>query len=122
MAIDYYYHTKAVAKYIRMSPQKVRRVVDVVRGMDVNEALAHLAFMPQAAAHPVAKLIRSAAANAEENDGWSSDDLYVADIRADDGPRQKRFRFGARGRIKPVIKRSTHITVVLRDRQALEED
>ncbi len=114
-----YFEVRAVAKHIHMSPRKARRVVDVVRGMDVAEALDQLSFMPQAAAISVSKLIRSAAANAEENDGWSADELYVADIRADDGPRQKRYRFAARGRIKQILKRSTHITVVLREREAI---
>jgi len=111
-----YFETRAVAKHIHMSAQKVRRVIDVVRGMDVSQALAHLGFMPQAASVPVAKLIRSAASNAEENSGWSADDLYVAEIWADEGPTQKRYRFAARGRFKPILKRSSHITVVLRDR------
>ena len=114
-----YYEVRAVAKHIHMSPRKVRLVVDAIRGMEVSEALAQLSFMSQAAAHPVSKLIQSAAANAEENDGWPADDLYIADIRADDGPRQKRYRFAARGRIKQILKRSTHITVVLRDREAI---
>jgi len=98
MATEYYYETRAVVKHIHMSPQKVRLVVDTVRGMSVSESLAHLKFMPQAAALPVYKLIRSAAANAEENDGWASEDLYVAEIWADKGPTQKRYRFAARSR------------------------
>ena len=104
---------RAVSKYIRMSPRKVRLVVDLVRGMPALEALEVLALTPKAAARPVAKTIKSAIANAEENLGLAGEDLYVADIRADAGPTLKRGRFGARGRFKPILKRSTHITVVL---------
>lgn len=108
---------RAVARYIPMSPQKVRRVVNVVRGMSVSEALAHLGFMPQRAAKPVSKVIASAAANAEENLGWNREDLYVAMIKADEGPTRKWRRFGARGRFKPILRRTSHITVVLKERE-----
>ncbi len=107
---------RAVAKYIDLSAQKVRLVVDVVRGMRVNEALARLEFMPQRAAKPVRKVIASAAANAEENLGLSRDDLYVAAIMADEAPTRRWRRFGARGRFKPIERRNSHITVVLRER------
>ncbi|MCD6518657.1 MAG: 50S ribosomal protein L22 [Anaerolineae bacterium] len=107
---------RAVAKYIRMSPRKVRLVADLVRGMDVNEALTLLRFTPKAAAKVVAKAIASAAANAEENYGLSTDDLYIAKITVDEGPTLKRGRAGARGRFKPILKRSSHITVVLAER------
>ena len=107
---------RAVAKYIRMSPRKVRLVADLVRGMDVNEALTLLRFTPKAAAKVVAKTIASAAANAEENYGLSTDDLYIAKIMVDEGPTLKRGRAGARGRFKPILKRSSHITVVLAER------
>lgn len=106
---------RAVARYIPMSPFKVRRVIDVVRGMDVDEAIVRLQMMPQRAAKPVIKVVRSAAANAEENLGLSRRDLYIHEIMADEGPRHKRYRFGARGRVKPRTKRTTHITVVLRE-------
>jgi len=104
---------RAAAKYIRMSPQKVRLVVDMVRGKGVDEALTLLKYSTRGAARPVAKVIKSAAANAEENYGVSSEELYVAEIFADEGPTLKRGRFGARGRFKPILKRSSHITVVL---------
>jgi len=104
---------RAVSKYIRMSPRKVRLVVDLVRGRPVQEALQILALTPKAAAEPVAKAIRSAAANADENLGIGMDDLYIARIAADEGPTLKRGRPGARGRYKPLLKRSTHISVVL---------
>lgn len=108
---------RAKAKHIPMSTQKVRLVVDTVRGKDVNEALGMLRFMPHAAAVPVAKLIGSATANAEENFGADRGDLFISEIFANEGPRHRLApyggRFGGRGRFKPVIKRSSHITVVL---------
>lgn len=107
---------KAVAKYIHMSPQKVRLVADLVRNRDVSEALVMLRFLPKAAAKPVAKAIHSAAKNAEEAYGLSPDDLFVAKIVADEGPTLKRGQPGPRGRFKPILKRSTHITVVLGER------
>ena len=107
---------RAVTKYVRMSAQKVRLVVDLVRGRDVNEALTILQFTPKAAAKVVAKTIASAAANAEENYGLSAGDLYVAQIMADEGPTLKRGRPGARGRYKPILKRGSHITVVLSEK------
>jgi len=94
-------------------------VIDTVRGLGADEALNVLKFMPKAAALPVSKAIRSAIANAEENQGWSRDDLYVAEIRADEGPRRQWRRFGARGRFKPIFKRSSHITVVLSEREQI---
>ncbi len=108
---------RAVARFVPMSPRKVRLVVDTVRGLGANEAVALLKFMPKAAAGPVSKAIRSAVANAEENEGWTRDDLYVSEIRADEGPRRQWRRFGARGRFKPILKRSSHITVVLAERE-----
>ena len=108
---------RAVAKYIRMSPQKVRLVAGLVRGKRVVEALAILRLLPKAAAKPVSKVISSAAANAEENYGLSRDGLYIARICADEGPVLRRRRFGARGRFKPILKRSSHVTVVLSERE-----
>ena len=107
---------RAIARFVPMSPRKVRLVVDSVRGLGANEALNLLKFMPKAAAGPVSKAIRSAIANAEENQGWSRDDLIVSEIKADEGPRRQWRRFGARGRFKPMVKRSSHITVVLSER------
>ena len=108
---------RAVSKYIGLPAQKVRLVVDLVRGMDVQQALDLLRFTNRAAARPVRKTIASAAANAEENFGMMRDDLYVARIMADEGPTLKRGRAGARGRYKPILKRSSHITVVLSERE-----
>jgi len=106
-----------------MPARKVRRVIDQVRGLDADEALEVLHFLPHAAALPVAKLIDSAIANAEENFGIPRDDLYVAHLVADDGPgvmpgKGQRRRFGGRGRWRPIRKRSSHITVVLEERMA----
>ena len=107
---------RAVAKYIRMSPRKMRLVVDLVRGLDVTQALEVLRFTPQAAAREVSKVIRSAVANAEENHGLSADELYIAQIRADETPTLKRGQAGARGRYKPLLKRGSHVTVVLSEK------
>ena len=104
---------RAVEKYIGMSAFKVRLVANSIKGKQVDEALAHLKFSTKAAAGPVAKAIKSAAANAEENFGLNREDLYVARIQADGGPLRKWRRFGARGRFKPILRRSAHITVVL---------
>jgi large subunit ribosomal protein L22 len=104
---------RAISKYVRMSPRKVKLVADLVRGKGVQEALTMLRFSPKAAARPVAKVIRSAVANAEENYGLAPDDLYIAEIHADKGPTLKRGRPGPRGRFKPMLKRSTHISVAL---------
>jgi len=109
------FEVRAVAKHIPMSPRKVQLVADLVRGRMVNEALELLAFVPKAAAKPLAKAIRSAAANAEENYGLSIDDLHIRRIVADEGPRLKRGRIGAKSRFKPILKRLTHITVVLEE-------
>lgn len=114
----------ATARYIRISPRKARLVLDLVRGKPVEDALAILRFTPNAAARPAAKLIASAAANADESYGLGADELYIAEIAADEGPRLKRGRFGARGRFKPEIRRSCHLRVGLRERspEPLESD
>ncbi|MGI6367838.1 MAG: 50S ribosomal protein L22 [Anaerolineae bacterium] len=104
---------RAVAKYIPMSAQKVRLVADLVRGMSATRALDVLRFTPKAAAHEVRKCVQSAVANAEENYGLAADELIVSAISADEGPTLKRGRPGARGRYKPILKRSSHITVVV---------
>jgi large subunit ribosomal protein L22 len=108
---------RAVAKYVGLSAHKVRLVVDQVRGMGAQAALGNLKFMTQAAAKPVAKAIKSALSNAEENMGLTGEDMFVAQIYADEGPIRKWRRFGARGRFKPILKRSSHITVVLEERE-----
>ncbi len=107
---------QAHLKFLPMSAQKVRLVVDLVRGKGANEALEMLRFVNKAAALPVRKLVASAVANAEENFGVSRDDLIVAKIFADEAPTRKWRRFGARGRFKPILRRNSHVTVVLRER------
>jgi len=109
---------RAQAKHVPMSAQKVRLVIDQVRGMDVVQALEILEFLPQAAARPVQKVIHSAVSNAEENIGLSRENLYIAHIVADGGPgvmpgKGRRPRYGGRGRYRPIRRRSSHITVVL---------
>ncbi len=109
---------RAVTKFTGVSPQKTRWVLDEMRGRHAQEALTLLAFMPQKSAKLVAKTIKSALANATENFGLDSEDMYVAQIFADGAPIRKWRRFGARGRFKPWLRRSAHITVVLEDRIA----
>ena len=103
----------AVAKYIRISPSKVRIVIDLIRGKNYFDALAILDNTPKAASEPVKKVLNSAAANAEVNKGMSKDDLYVAEIFADAGPTLKRVMPRAQGRAFRILKRTSHITVVL---------
>ncbi len=103
----------SVAKFVRTSPRKVRLLVDLVRGRPVTEAMALLRFMPQSAARDVSKVLASAIANAEQNNHLSAEDLYVARISADKGPTLKRFRPRAHGRASSILKRATHITVVV---------
>jgi len=103
----------AVQKFVGTSPQKVRLVLNQVRGMPAREALSALQFMPQSAALPVAKVIKSAMANAENNFGADPGELVVSFAAADEGPLRRWRRYGARGRWKPILRRSSHITVVL---------
>lgn len=109
---------QAHLRSLPMSAQKVRLVVDLVRGKNANDALEMLRFVNKAAALPVRKLLASAVANAEENYGVSRDDLYVAQIFANEATTRKWRRFGARGRFKPILRRNSHVTVVLRERGA----
>ncbi len=111
---------RADIKYLDQSAQKVRLVIDLVRGMDATQALETLRFANKRAGEPVLKLIKTAVANAEENYGVSREDLYVQQIYANEAPTRKWRRFGARGRFKPVLRRQSHITVVLRDRGSQE--
>ncbi len=109
---------QAQARTIPISAQKVRLIVDMVRGKQVNEALDMLKFVTNRAAKPVYKLLASAAANAEENFGVSRDDLFVYRIYADEAPTRKWRRFGPRGRFKPWLRRSSHITAILREKES----
>jgi large subunit ribosomal protein L22 len=108
---------RAKLSNLSFSAQKVRLVVDVVRGKPVVEAMNTLKFMTQGSAAPVGKLLASAVANAEENFGISRDDLIVYQIFADEAPTRKWRRFGARGRFKPILRRSSHVSVILRERE-----
>ena len=110
------FEVRAQSRHVWMSARKVRLVIDHVRGMDAVQALGVLNLMPQRAATSVHKLVKSAVANAENNFGMLPEDLYIHQISADDGPIRRWRRFGARGRFKPIQKRSAHITVVLRER------
>ncbi|NTU74522.1 MAG: 50S ribosomal protein L22 [Anaerolineaceae bacterium] len=97
------------------SAQKVRLVCDVVRGKKATDALVTLKFMPKQAAREVGKLLASAVANAEENFSLSREDLVIYRITADEAPTRKWRRFGARGRFKPLLRRASHVTIVLRE-------
>ena len=108
---------KAKARHIPISAQKARLVIDLVRGKDVVEALDVLSFTPNKASLPVTKLLQSAIANAENNFGMNRYDLYIHKIVADEGPTRRWRRFGARGRVKPRLRRSSHISVVLREHE-----
>ena len=99
------------------SAQKVRLVIDLVRGRPATEALNMLKFLNKGISAPLYKLLASAVANAEENFGISRDNLYVHTITADEAPTRKWRKFGARGRFKPVLRRSSHINVILRERE-----
>ena len=107
---------KAVAKYLRMSPTKLAPVADLVRGKDLAEALTILKFTPGKSAELVEKVVQSAAANAENNHEMDADKLYVAEICVNQGPTMKRWRAGSQGRASIILKRSSHIEVVLRER------
>ena len=104
---------KAVARFVRISPYKVRIVLDIIRGKGYKEAVAILENTPKAASEPVKKVLMSAAANAENNLGLSKDNLYVAACFADQGPTLKRVMPRAQGRAFRILKRTSHITVVL---------
>ena len=110
-----HFEVRAVSKYVMGAPIKVRRVINSVRGMRALEALEVLSLLPQAASTPVYKTIKSALGNAEENLKLDPEGMVIAEIKVDEGPRQRRGRYGARGRFKPIKKRSSHITVVLKD-------
>ena len=107
----------ATAKYVRGSTRKARLVTEAIRGRSVEEAAALLRFMPQHAAKDVAGVLKSAAANAENNHNLAADELRVVDARADKGPTIKRWRPRAQGRAFPIHKGVTHITVTVADRE-----
>jgi large subunit ribosomal protein L22 len=107
----------ATAKYIRISPRKVRLVTELIEGKPVEEAAAILRFLPNAAARDVAKVLKSATANAENNFNLAADELHVASAVADEGPTIKRGRPRAQGRYYPILKRTSHVTVAVADRE-----
>lgn len=102
---------KAYLKYLRMSPRKVKLQCDMIRGKDVKSAIAYIMYTPKAASEPVLKLLRSAIANAENNHGMDVEKLYISTATADPGPTLKRGRPRAQGRYNRILKRTTHITI-----------
>ena len=108
--------TRAVAKYVRISPRKIRLVMNQVRGKQVEEALNMLSFTPKRGARILKKLVNSAVANAEQNTGVDVDSLYIVRVYADEGPTLKRWRPRAQGRATPIRKRTSHLTVVLNEK------
>lgn len=109
---------KAQARFVRVTPQKARRVVDLIRGKQAEEAVATLKFAPQAASEPIRKVVESAIANAKvkadrANEGLDTSTLVVAAAYVDEGPTMKRFRPRAQGRASRILKRTSHITVVV---------
>ena len=107
----------AKARYVRVSPRKVRLVADQIRGHDVSEARALLNFSPRGAARDLSKLLESAVANAENQHDLVADELRIAELRVDTGPTIKRFRPRAQGRATPILKRTSHLTVALEPRR-----
>ena len=107
---------KAIAKYVKMSPSKLKPVCDLVRGKNLNEALTILKFTPGKGSEIVEKVVKSAAANAENNHEMNPYALYVAEISANKGPTMKRFQPGSQGRASIILKRTSHVGVTLKER------
>ena len=108
----------AKAKHLRQSPKKMRQVLDTVRGKNVNDALTQLAFMNKKAAGFIGKTIKSAVANMQDtNDDFNADTLYIKTAFVDGGPSMKRWRAAAMGRAVPILKRTSHLTIVLSDKK-----
>ena len=108
----------AIARHVRMSPTKVRRVVDLVRGMDVRDALVTLKFAPQAASEPVYKVVASASANAAATEDLRAEELYISQAFVDEGMTLRRIRPRAKGSASRILKRGAHITVVVEPKEA----
>jgi large subunit ribosomal protein L22 len=106
----------AIARFVRVTPMKARRVVDLVRGLDVDEALSLLQFAPQAASEPVYKVLESAVSNAVSGEGLDRSSLIITKAMVDEGPTMKRFRPRAQGRASRIRKRTSHLTVVVQPR------
>lgn len=107
---------KAIAKYVRISPRKVRQVVDLIRGKELREALAIVRLTPKGASEVVQKIINSAAANAEHNFDMDKENLYIAEVFVDQGPTLKRFKPRAYGRADQMRRRTSHITIVVKEK------
>ena len=108
---------KAVGRHLRIAPRKARIVVDQIRGKDVGDAVVALQFTPKRAADYISKILHSAVANAGHNYEMDTDNLYVAEVYVDEGPTLKRFRPRAMGRASRIRKRTSHITVILREKK-----
>ncbi|NEO25462.1 MAG: 50S ribosomal protein L22 [Kamptonema sp. SIO4C4] len=113
MAVSTSEEVKAIARYVRMSPHKVRRVLDQIRGRSYREALIILEFMPYRSCEPILKVLRSAVANAEHNNGYDPATLVVSRAFADQGPKLRRYRARAQGRAYQVQRPTCHITVAV---------
>lgn len=111
---------KANLNYLRISPRKVRLVTDLIKGMDVQEAEIQLKFLTKKAAKPVLKLLKSAIANAEHNFGINKDNLYISEIQVNEGPRFKRWMPRAMGRADLILKRTSHVKLVLGTKKEVE--
>ncbi len=111
----------AVARFVRVTPLKARRVGDLIRGMDATEALAVLQFAPQAVAENFRKLVESAVANAESTEGLDASDLVVTTVHVDEGPTMKRWRPRAKGAANRILKRTSHLTVVVQPADAVKQ-
>jgi large subunit ribosomal protein L22 len=111
------FEVKAIEKYLRMSPRKARLVLDAVRGKQVDQAIGMLKMSSKGSAEAIAKAINSAAANAENNFGWSRDDLFISTAIADKAPSRKWRKIGSRSRVKPIEHRYTHITVGVSEKE-----
>ncbi|MDR3592065.1 MAG: 50S ribosomal protein L22 [Negativicutes bacterium] len=107
---------KAVAKYVRITPRKIRIVIDLIRGKNVGEAFAILKYTPKVASEVIEKVLKSAVANAEHNYDMNSDKLFVAAAYADQGPTLKRIHPRSRGQAFKILKRSSHVTVIVKER------
>ncbi|NTW70703.1 MAG: 50S ribosomal protein L22 [Eubacteriaceae bacterium] len=108
---------KAIAKHVRVSPRKAKLVVDLIRGKSVGEAMNILSLIPNKSARVIEKVVKSAAANAENNFEMDPRKLFVSEIAANQGPTLKRFRAGSMGRASVIKKRSSHIAVVLKEKE-----
>lgn len=108
---------KAIARHIRISPRKVNVVIDLIRGKKVGEALAILKHTPKAASEILEKVLNSAVANAENNHNMNVDNLYISEAYANQGPTLKRFRPRAQGRGVRILKRTSHITLIVKEKE-----